>query len=395
MLAIKRQLCQADAKVAEELAAQFERELMEEQEERQRIEEEDLRFVQWLAKHENDGMLYLEKEIPEEVKTFMKILRIDRELTSLEYAQLVEYYEDTEREKREKADAMIKAPTVREFQKNEFDIGKARKVSQSEKVLKRGFTAKERKQLFEEKYDSSSDEDDKPASALNSSVELVQAQEKAIARSRALDSQANEPALSLDEPTSHREINIDIEKNSGALRPSNYQDLPRRSFREGVEKSSIISSKASVSFSTGAQDLPRGSYDGMSAEEQRKRKRKKKRTHFTASFNPMYKLGARLWPGGERCQIEMVKEGGQLEKMGLKAGSVITKLNNMKIRQCEEFTMALQVLRSTQISEAVLGWRNENLPKASKPKVDDEFNSFLSGFGVLAANDGRSSRPRL
>jgi len=424
MLAIREQLCEADAKVAEELAAQYDRELMQEQEERQRIEEEDARFVQWLANHEKDGMAYLEKEIPEEVKTFMKILRINRELTSLEYAQLIEYYEDTEREKRDKADAMIKTPSLREFQKSEFDNGKARKVSWSQKVIERGFTEKQREQLFEKKYDSSSEqenENDKRASVFNSHPNLLQAQEKAVYKSQSnagrrtpseerkmneiaargmirrgqreeskqssprsshiSRAEAKEPVWSLEKQTSLKDVDIHID--IGAPRPSYQENLPRPSFREGMERHSLISSRASASYSMLDYGQPRGSQrDGINTVEQKKRKRKK-RTQFTATFNPLYKLGARLYTEGERCQVEMVKEGGQLQNMGLQAGSIITKINNMRIRRCEDFTNALQALRSSQISEAVMGWRNENLAIPSQPKVEDEFNSFLTGLAVI------------
>merc|ERR1719285_800743 len=62
--------------------------------ERQRQEEEDYKFSQWLQEQEQKSANSFCGEIPEDVKTFLKILRINRELTPQEYARLNLYYEE-------------------------------------------------------------------------------------------------------------------------------------------------------------------------------------------------------------------------------------------------------------------------------------------------------------
>jgi len=384
MLAIRSHLLEADSKVAEELAAQYDRELMEEQNKRQQIEEDDAKFVQWLANNEHDGMEYLNKEIPEEVKMIMKILRIDRELTSLEYAQLIEYHEENAHWKDKNDSDMIKSPSLREFQRSEFDNGEAPKVSECQ--LERELSAKERHDLFNFKNMDSSAEEEKRFSVFDSYKNLVEAQESRFSKLSSPLSLEDTRVYSAPTKTGLGWRNSSSPAaDRGSLRPSNSVENKRDHSKSSAPfKECILASNVSWLSLDGDSDFPSVPLVESKRREQRKSRgrKRKKRKQYTGTFNPMYKLGGRLYTGGTRCQVEMVKEGGQLHSIGLKSRSIITKINNMRIWHCEDFTTALQLLRSKQIVEAKIMWRDEELPPKPPQNIEDEFSDLLTALSI-------------
>jgi len=411
----------ADENISKDIAAREQREYEKEVAKRQRQEEEELKYSQWLKKRRKRSPRKNLREIPEEIRKLLKILRIEREFTAEEYARLSEYHEEQEKireeeENRKKIDRQIQNKTLRTFQEAEFQDGPVAKPDDQFVFLK-DLTPRQLVELnMEISPDFKEDDilsDDASSSTISDEFILEKLQSAKSARLPVSKSRLQK----------NRSLNVKMTRSAN-INPRENESSPEHEYLSRQNKDDLLvlskkkaggsrrrkkqRSRMRIKYSKYMKKVKEceANLDRMTAEIKnvdsgqamenlkkgiRKQQRKldklmKSRREFFGFFNPRFRMGVRLVIKKGLCQVAAVNEDGQLYNIGVRAGDIVIHVNQMSVSKPEDFANSINLMRSKETRRATLGWR--------KPREEDNRTQTMKNVKDELRPEGKHRRRR-
>jgi len=384
--------------------------------ERKKQEEEDFKFSQWLQKQEEkspNNILY--GEIPKEVKRFMKILRINRELTPQEYARLNQYYEEQETERIKEANRkalVLKFNSPRTSQQPGL-VGGPMGVPDDYQTSENKLTAEQLVGLaMEPDYDFKDDEESHSSDDLSDSSDSndhpnrlpVAGELSHSSKSRqsaGVSKSKNSQEVYKDSPSKsksrHSRAEGETKSRSSRLRHRKITDHRIKMKEHEAKLEEMKQNLDAAKLQRGAEDIATLKIAIRKTRRKLEKMRMSGKAEFFGFFNPSRRIGVRLMINHQGvCQVDAVHEKGQLRKIGVRNNDIIVTVNRMKLSKAEDFANSIVVMRSREVSRAALGWRRPWPEEITEDrKISQNFLQLsLQATHNALSSGGESSSPR-
>jgi len=383
--------------------------------ERKKQEEEDFRFSQWLQRQEEkspNNILY--GEIPKEVKRFMKILRINRELTPQEYARLNQYYEEQERERIKEANRkplVVKFNSPRTFQQPKL-VGGHMGIPDDYKTSENKLTAEQLVGLaMEPDYDFKEEEESQPSDDLSNSSDSNdhpnrlsvsgELSHSSKSRQSRVSKSKNSQEACKDSPSKsksrHSRAEGETKGRSSRVRRRKITDHRIKMKEHEAKLEEMKQSLVAAKLKRGAEDIATLKIAIRKMGRKLEKMRRSGKAEFFGFFNPSRRIGVRLMINHKGlCQVDAVHEKGQLHKIGVRSNDIILTVNRMELSKVEDFATSIVVMRSREVSRAALGWRRPWLEEIVEDRNISQKSVQLSlpATHNALSSGGESSSPR-
>jgi len=375
--------------------------------ERKKQEEEDFKFSLWLQKQEEKSphnILY--GEIPEEFKRFMKILRINRELTPHEYARLIQYYEEQEKDRikegnRKALGTFNECNRSRTFQQAE--VGGPVENPDNYQPYENKLTAEQLVGLaMEPDYDFKDDEesflsDDLSDSSASSdhpnrlplageSSHSSKSRHSRISRSKISHEVYNESPSKSKSMQSRAEG--ETKGRSSRIRRRKITEHRMRMEEHEAKLEEMKQKLDAAKLKRGKENITKLIIAIRKTRRKLEKMRRSGKSEFFGFFNPTRRIGVRLLINKGVCQVEAVHEKGQLHRIGVRCNDIIITINSMKLSKAEDFANSINFMRNREVARATLGWRQ---PWPEELVEDRKISQNSSQLSLSAARNTFSS----